>query len=53
MKTPKETAMLTAQFAELVAQVPDNLRDVVTAQLIGTVNGVLIAASIDQEKQTA
>ncbi len=37
------------RIAELLAKVPNEVRDVVTAQIIGTVNGVLIAASADKK----
>ena len=42
-----------AALSALLAQVPDDMRDIVAAQVIGTINGAIIATRIEQQKQSA
>lgn len=42
------------RLAELIEKVPNDKREIVAAQVFGTINGVVLAHTIDtQEKQSA
>ncbi len=40
-------------LAALLADVPEEKRDIVAAQVIGTINGAILAAQIERGKQSA